>query len=194
MTRSWPKYYACLTKQHKDKYDLLNEEFYKALANEKIRYNEFDILHDILKASELFKDALKYNKEIVEPSHIRTGTNEYHKNRNTYNEMINIAEQAIVGFQASRQIMHNANRITYICKKRLEKFRSCVYTLYELPKPICITTDDITKQCSICCMNIKDHTLHCGHLYCIECINKMNPQCPLCKKSFIKDKVIKLYL
>jgi len=58
-------YYAVLTKNQKDKYDVIQKQYYDALAIEKVRYKEFDELHDKFKECELYKEAEKYYKETV---------------------------------------------------------------------------------------------------------------------------------
>ncbi|QKE44611.1 putative inhibitor of apoptosis protein [Yalta virus] len=49
------------------------------------------------------------------------------------------------------------------------------------------------KLCKICFINEHSHVLdNCGHIFCIECLKKLNKdQCPCCKTKF--NKFIKLY-
>jgi hypothetical protein len=185
-------YYAVLTKNQKDKYDTIEKEYYKALAIEKVRYKEFDELHDKFKECELYKETEKYYKENV--SNQVYLSKEYKDNHKVYIEMMNIAENSIIGLEASREILKHARWDTQRYHAQMQKFRSAVYLIVDLPEPKGIPTNDPEKQCSICCINIKDYAITCGHIFCIECINKMKCECPNCKKSFVKDKVIKLYL
>lgn len=85
-----------------------------------------------------------------------------------------------------RQIAKNNYHFTRV--------RVGIRTLFDLPEQKGTPTDDETKMCDICAVNIKDHALSCGHVFCIECINKMKCECPNCKKYFTKSKVIKLYI
>lgn len=48
-------------------------------------------------------------------------------------------------------------------------------------------TDNEFLQCILCMTNKKNYKIDCGHLYCIECISKIDSKkCPECRKSFIK--------
>ena len=97
--------------------------------------------------------------------------------------------QVAVLRRESQELYAPARKYTNEC----EAFRKAVYILYELPVVKGVATDDETKQCCVCKENLKDHTLPCGHIYCIECIEKIKTTCPTCKKGFLKKSVIKLY-
>ena len=55
-----------------------------------------------------------------------------------------------------------------------------------------VKTDDESKQCSICMVNLKDQSLPCGHTFCVECVIKIK-ECSICKKSFMNKDVRKIY-
>ncbi|CAG5105150.1 Oidioi.mRNA.OKI2018_I69.chr1.g1879.t1.cds [Oikopleura dioica] len=58
---------------------------------------------------------------------------------------------------------------------------------------------DDTKACKICFENYDsgtkiESTLHCGHRSCLKCLNDLSLKtCPICRKEFTKDQIIKLY-
>ena len=194
---SWSKYYNILSKNQKDKYDAIQKKFYDALAIEKTRSNEFDELFDKLKESQKYKYAEEFYNDKVQPF-IKSGrycnNPEYDEAHKIYRDLRDDAKCSIVGLEASRIIYGTACDTTRRYKAQMEKFRSAVYCIIDLPEPKGIPTDDPERQCNICCVNIKDHAINCGHVFCIECITKMKCECPSCKKNFVKDKVIKLYL
>lgn len=47
--------------------------------------------------------------------------------------------------------------------------------------------------CSVCMYKKKDKALDCGHLYCSECVNKLE-NCPTCRAEIDKDKIRTIFI
>jgi hypothetical protein len=182
MTSKWDKYYPLLSDAHKAKY--------------KIIQNDCEITGT--RNSELCDRLTELHKEVIQ-------LDEY---KNVIDKMPNdTLAQSRIRYKAVEDLkLKHFPNYTALCQSReiarmefisndhrLTDFRHAVYILYELPRPKATPTDDESKQCSICTVNLKDHALLCGHIYCIDCIDKMKCECPTCKKKFVKSKVIKLF-
>lgn len=177
----WDKYKVLLTDEHKKKLEPLWVEHQK----KKLIYNKLydrvdDMKNDIIKKDE-FKELQKMKTDTdYELTLYRKAYNElYIKYYPEYNDI-------------TEKYSASLRELTTISNK-IDKFKSAVYILYDLPEPKVTPTDEEAKQCTICTENIKDHALPCGHVYCIACIGKMKCECPNCKKRFVKDKCIKLF-
>jgi hypothetical protein len=55
--------------------------------------------------------------------------------------------------------------------------------------------EEVSKECEICCTNLKNIALRCGHVYmCDECCKQLRKkECPVCKKAFRPNEAIKLF-
>jgi len=188
----WAKYYPLLTESQKKKYIDIANEHSNAFDKHSEEQTRFTILVQRLKETEKYKQAEAFFNEKVYC--LRYGSKEHNEQLDIYRVMSKDAEESVVGFVSGREVLDNLNSKRWELDRKIQKFRSAVYTLYDLPEPSGVPTDDPERQCPICCINIKDHAITCGHVFCIDCIRKMKCECPNCKKSFVKDKVIKLYL
>ena len=185
MGSKWKKYESLLTKSQKEKYDeiIKNETICKEA--EERAHNKVKEQYVILETLELTKEAQKF----LEKYRQSKNEDDYDK----YRELLDKAEEQLPALAIARQAWREKCEVRYGWSSKAEKFRSSVYTLLELPTPKGTPTDDETKQCIICKENIKDHALPCGHIYCVECVEKMNCNCPTCKKKYSKNKIIKLF-
>ena len=179
----WNMYRPLLSKEHEAKYcEILKDNKEKQKINSDL-HDEVQEEYEIARKSDEFLEWLKDN-----PDH----TTSYTKSDLKLREIIhkNIGRDA---FQTLCENREQARCAYITAENKLKSFRSAVFILYEIPEPKGIPTDDETKQCTICTVNLKDHALPCGHIYCVECIGKMKCECPTCKKSFVKSKAIKLF-
>jgi hypothetical protein len=187
MPPSWPLYYAQLTKKQQEKFVAYKKLYNDAHEHSEIQETEMKVMRKRIRETELGKAADKYYEENVRVMNAPNST------WKLWRQMQNDAEDSVVGYKAQAEMLDNARHKVGMYDRQLQKFRSACYTIIDLPEPTGTPTEDTTKQCDICSNNIKDHALSCGHIYCIVCITKMKSECPMCKKSFVKDKVIKLY-
>ena len=174
------KYYPLLSQEHKVKYDAYTKEF-KEKNDIRLRWGTKmrDIHYQVSKNKE-------YEKIRLMPTDTPTQWDLWEKALDKFRD--NFPD-----YRAVEQGDELARRDYGVIHDKITKFRAAVYILYELPEPKGTPTDDETKQCTICTVNFKDHALPCGHIYCVECVDKMKCECPTCKKGFVKDKVIKLF-
>lgn len=182
MTSKWSKYYPLLSDAHKAKYKVLLDDWtITQERNSELCERLEELNNDVMKLDE-FKNVIdKMPNNTLAQSKIR------------YKALEELRLKHFPNYTALCQSREIARAEFVYCDNKLTDFRHAVYVLYELPRPKPTPTDDESKQCSICTVNLKDHALLCGHIYCIECIDKMKCECPTCKKKFVKSKVIKLF-
>jgi hypothetical protein len=183
MSSKWNKYRALLSKEHEAKYSVILAD-----NKEKCKINS-DLVDQINTIHDLTKDRDEYINIIDKMPGNTEG-----QRRLRQQAYMDLVIKYYSNFETLCDKREIARRAYISSENKLVSFRSAVYILYEIPEPKGTPTDDETKQCSICVENIKDYALPCGHIYCIECVGKMKSECPTCKKGFVKDKVIKLYL
>lgn len=182
MISKWDKYYPLLSDAHKAKYKVLLDDWtITQKRNSELCERLEELNSDVMKLDE-FKNVIdKMPNNTLGQSRIR------------YQALEELRLKHFPNYTALCQSREIA-RVEFVSSdNKLTDFRHAVYILYELPRPKATPTDDESKQCSICTVNLKDHALLCGHIYCIECIDKMRCECPTCKKKFVKSKVIKLF-
>ena len=181
MSSKFNKYYALLSQEHKAIYDAYTKEFKE----------KDDIRHRWSTKMRIIYEKLSDNEEYKKIRNMPTDTpTEW----NLWEEAIETFRDNFPDFRAVYEGDKIARQNFGEIYNKITKFRAAVYILYEMPEPKATPTDDETKQCTICTVNLKDYALPCGHVYCIECIGKMKCECPTCKKSFVKSKCIKLFL
>lgn len=178
----WDKYKVLLTEEHKKKLEPISKEFEE---KKKIHNDLYDRGYEMMR----FVGSTDEYKEISKMP--TTTDNEHRLWRQARQDLYIKYYPDYLAFEEEQRLASTEFRII---SNKLDKFKSAVYILYEIPEPKGTPTDDETKQCIICTVNLKDHALPCGHIYCVECIGKMKCECPTCKKSFVKSKAIKLYL
>ena len=177
----WDKYKVLLTEEHKKKLEPISKEFQEKKV---IHNNLYDKWEDMMKFVTSTDEYEELRKMPITTDSERTLWRQARHNIyiKYYPDYLAFEEEQRVASQEFR-----------IISNKLDRFKSAVYILYEIPEPKGTPTDDETKQCNICTVNFKDHTLPCGHIYCVECIGKIKCECPTCKKSFVKSTVIKLF-
>jgi hypothetical protein len=177
----WDKYKVLLTEEHKKKLEPISKEFEEKKL---IHNNLYDKWHEMM----TFVCSTDEYKEI---NKMPTTNSSEHR---LYQEARhNLYLKYYPDYFVFEEKLSVASLEFRIISNKLDRFKSAVYILYEIPEPKGTPTDDETKQCTICTVNLKDHALPCGHIYCVECIGKMKCECPTCKKSFVKSKAIKLF-
>lgn len=179
--KSFEPYINLLTLEHKYKYNTLLKEYNDSCKD----YDEkFETYKDVVDK----KCALPGYQEFVE----WWQAVDYNNNINEYRTRLAAFEQQIPNYSLIFNQYNSAADRKNQAQNNLKRFRSAVYVLYEIPKPTATKTDDVTKQCAICMENLKDYSLPCGHLYCIECVEKIK-KCSVCKKQFMSKDVRKIY-
>ena len=184
MSSKWNKYRALLSKEHEAKYSVIladNKE--KCKINSDLADKISEMFYDA-RESEEFKEWVKDDNDGHSASYIKTDVK--------LREIIH-KQHTRLYFESLCEQRERARRVYISSENKLVSFRSAVYILYEIPEPKGTPTDDETKTCSICAVNLKDYALPCGHIYCVECLNKMKCECPTCKKKYIRDTAIKLF-
>jgi len=190
MSHKWKKYYAVLSNDHKNKYVLMMTHLQLLQRRLDSANKDFEKVVQRLKETPKYKEYDEYWKERAR----RIMTNEEH------NTSRRLRDEALeeCGFKEeyddTASSLRQANDMVRGQRGINERFRTAVYILYDLPEPEAEKTDIPEKQCAICMEYKKDHVLPCGHVFCGVCIPKMKSRCcPNCKKSFEKNKVIKMF-
>ncbi len=187
MVLAWSLYYALLSFDQKAVYtDLMRDEAHLSEIERQFR-EIFDAEYEKFKETEEYKEIDKWWE---------TGnTVSYSERSRKLNEAEAVVlEKYKINMSECRQNWREASTDTYRARRKMERYRSAARRLIIIPEAKGVATDDETKQCTICTVNIKDNALPCGHVYCVECVGKMTCKCPNCKKEFVKNKVIKLYM
>jgi len=189
MVVAWSVYYDLLSADQKAKYDEIEKNFKEYLASQKVAQLAFDEAHDMFKKSDEYSEVAKWWEE--------------HKtDENSWDIHYKMLKKAEVQFKFASRIdvpfarlkWSDACQDTNCLRRKMERYRAAARLLIIIPEAKGVATDDETKQCTICTVNIKDNALPCGHVYCVECVGKMTCKCPNCKQGFEKNKVIKLYM
>jgi hypothetical protein len=189
MVLAWSVYYAMLSADQKAKYDEIEKNFKEYLASQKVAQLAFDEAYELFKKSDEYSEVDRWWEE--------------HKNdEDAYEMRHKMSRRAEVQFKFASRIdvpferlkWSDACQDTNCLRRKMERYRSAARRLITIPEVKGVATDDETKQCTICTVNIKDNALPCGHVYCVECVAKMTCVCPTCKKVFLRKDVIKLYM
>jgi hypothetical protein len=185
MSSKWNKYRALLSKEHEAKYSVI-------LADNKEKCKINSDLHDKLR--DMYNSARESEefKVWVRDDNNNNDSSPYTRVDDKLRKIIH-KQHTRLYFESLCEQIERARRAYISSENKLVSFRSAVYILYEIPEPKGTPTDDETKTCSICAVNLKDYALPCGHIYCVECLNKMKCECPTCKKKYIRDTAIKLF-
>lgn len=179
----WNKYRPLLSKEHEAEYcEILKDNKEKQKINNDLAEKISEMYYEA-RESEEFKEWVKDNDE---------DSSSYVKTDVKLREIIH-KQHTRLYFESLCDQKDRARYYYISSDYKLKKFTSAVYTLYKIPEPKATPTDDETKACSICTVNLKDYALPCGHIYCVECLNKMKCECPTCKKKFIRNTAIKLF-
>jgi hypothetical protein len=188
MVVAWSVYYNLLSADQKAVYTDLEKKFDKASNEQDVHQMMFNTEYDKFKETDEYKEIDKWWNE----ENHRKSWGEHH-NRLIDAEKI-VCKKYNIKTDMTRMMLREATNVTSMYNRMMERYRSAARRLIIIPDAKGVATDDETKQCTICTVNIKDNALPCGHVYCVECVGKMTCKCPNCKKEFVKNKVIKLYM
>ena len=193
MSYKWNKYYSILSSTHKKRYDDIEQKYkYHNIRVDDLN-KEYHDLFKIFQNSQLYREArVFYDTNLRDRRVIPMGDAQM----TIYKQLLEHAEE---NFERKEELdnmrillIDARNVLRGYCNMK-ERFRSSVYILYDLPEVEVEKTDNKDKQCAICMENKKDRALPCGHILCIACVDKIKSECPNCKKSFVRNKVIKLF-
>ena len=89
------------------------------------------------------------------------------------------------------EVLNNRNRVV---NSDLEILKESQQTYKEFSVKEDVVNDiETLTVCSVCMDKKKDKVLDCGHLYCSECVNRLE-SCPTCRADIDKDKIRTVFI
>jgi len=111
-------------------------------------------------------------------------------------KLIEHHQNIVKTYEKKLSLLTNTNPSYHMVKKNFETMISeSKYLLSMLQKLSDTTVIDEENTCTICLESNNLSITKCGHIYCVECIErwlKTKANCPICKKNLIFNEIYKL--
>lgn len=155
----------------------------KNTDNADIDTNIQNVIHDYRK----IRTRYNVNKQIIEMD------DKYVKQIETITSELEKLNEELSDPYIDRWISVLNNRKSVVCSD-LEILKDSQHTYKEFSVKEDVVNDvETLTVCSVCMDKKKDKALDCGHLYCSDCVNKLN-NCPTCRTGIDKDKIRTVFI
>jgi hypothetical protein len=161
-----------------------NTKKHKKMILNKNEIEEQTSIQTVIQDYKKIRTRYLVNKQIIELD--EKYTNEIEK---ITNELQNLNEDMYV----DRWINVLNNRKTVICGDLdVLKENQQTYKEFSVKEDVVNDVETLTV-CSVCMDKKKDQSLDCGHLYCSDCVTKLE-NCPTCRAEIDKNKIRTVFI